>query len=129
MPSNVLDSVLFRDSFGTPEMRAIFDDHELIRKYVEVEIALAQARGKMALSHKKPPMRSRKNALRIRWILISCAMKPKLSVTPFCRWCTKFLNRQASQAATSIGERPLRTLWIPPSSCRFAMHSTLSKAN
>ena len=43
MASNVLDSVLFRDSFGTPEMRAIFDDKELIRKYVEVEIALAQA--------------------------------------------------------------------------------------
>lgn len=46
MSSNVLDSVLFRDSFGTPEMRAIFDDRELIRKYVEVEIALAQAQAK-----------------------------------------------------------------------------------
>lgn len=43
MASNVLDSVLFRDSFGTPEMRAIFDDRELVRKYVEVEIALAKA--------------------------------------------------------------------------------------
>ncbi|MEI7255473.1 class-II fumarase/aspartase family protein [Dickeya dadantii] len=43
MASNVLDSILFRDSFGTPEMRAVFDDHELIRKYVEVEIALAKA--------------------------------------------------------------------------------------
>ncbi|MEC5320414.1 3-carboxy-cis,cis-muconate cycloisomerase [Brenneria populi subsp. brevivirga] len=46
MASNVLDSVLFRDSFGTPEMRAIFDDHELIRKYVEVEIALAKAQAR-----------------------------------------------------------------------------------
>lgn len=43
MASNVIDSILFRDSFGTPEMRAIFDDRELIRKYVEVEIALAKA--------------------------------------------------------------------------------------
>lgn len=43
MASNVLDSILFRDSFGTPEMRAIFDDRELVRKYVEVEIALAKA--------------------------------------------------------------------------------------
>ncbi|MFW0767135.1 adenylosuccinate lyase family protein [Trabulsiella odontotermitis] len=43
MASTVLDSVLFRDSFGTPAMRAIFDDHELIRKYVEVEVALAKA--------------------------------------------------------------------------------------
>ena len=43
MASTVIDSVLFRDSFGTPAMRAIFDDRELIRKYVEVEIALAKA--------------------------------------------------------------------------------------
>ncbi|KAA8997326.1 adenylosuccinate lyase family protein [Affinibrenneria salicis] len=46
MASNVLDSILFRDSFGTPEMRAIFDDHELIRKYVQVEIALAKAQAR-----------------------------------------------------------------------------------
>jgi 3-carboxy-cis,cis-muconate cycloisomerase len=43
MASNVLDSVLFRDSFGTPAMRAVFDDRELIRKYVQVEVALAEA--------------------------------------------------------------------------------------
>ena len=43
MASNVLDSILFRDSFGTPQMRAIFDDRELIRKYVQVEVALAVA--------------------------------------------------------------------------------------
>ncbi|PWC19882.1 3-carboxy-cis,cis-muconate cycloisomerase [Brenneria roseae subsp. roseae] len=46
MASNVLDSVLFRDAFGTPEMRAVFDDRELIRKYVEVEIALAKAQAR-----------------------------------------------------------------------------------
>ncbi|PWC14062.1 class-II fumarase/aspartase family protein [Brenneria corticis] len=46
MASNVLDSILFRDAFGTPEMRAVFDDHELIRKYVEVEIALAKAQAR-----------------------------------------------------------------------------------
>ena len=43
MASTVLDSILFRDSFGTPQMRAVFDDRELIRKYVQVEVALATA--------------------------------------------------------------------------------------
>lgn len=43
MASSVLDSVLYRDSFGTPAMRAIFEDRELIRRYVEVEVALAKA--------------------------------------------------------------------------------------
>ncbi|MDR3671275.1 MAG: adenylosuccinate lyase family protein [Holophaga sp.] len=43
MASTVFDSELFRDSFGTPAMRAVFDDKELIRKYVQVEVALAKA--------------------------------------------------------------------------------------
>ena len=31
MASSVIDSFLFRDSFGTPTMRAAFDDRHLIR--------------------------------------------------------------------------------------------------
>lgn len=46
MASTVLDSILFRDSFGTPRMREIFDDRTLIAKYVEVEVALARAEGR-----------------------------------------------------------------------------------
>lgn len=43
MAATVLDSILFRDAFGTPAMRAVFDDRELIRRYVQVEVALATA--------------------------------------------------------------------------------------
>jgi 3-carboxy-cis,cis-muconate cycloisomerase len=46
MPSTVLDSVLFRDSFGTPAMRGIFEDAALLSRYTEVEIALARAQGR-----------------------------------------------------------------------------------
>ena len=45
MPSTVLDSALFRDSFGTPAMRAIFEDSALLERYTEVEVALARAQG------------------------------------------------------------------------------------
>jgi 3-carboxy-cis,cis-muconate cycloisomerase len=41
--TTVLDSILFRDAFGTPQMRAVFSDHALISRYVEVEVALARA--------------------------------------------------------------------------------------
>jgi 3-carboxy-cis,cis-muconate cycloisomerase len=44
--TTVLDSLLFRDAFGTPRMRAIFSDLALIRRYVEVEIALARAQAR-----------------------------------------------------------------------------------
>lgn len=41
--TTAIDSILYRDAFGTPAMRAIFADHALIARYVEVEVALARA--------------------------------------------------------------------------------------
>ena len=49
MASTVIDSVLFRDSFGTPAMRRIFDDRALVTRYVEVEVALAKAEARCGL--------------------------------------------------------------------------------
>src|ERR1051325_4320220 len=43
MATTVLDSLLFRDAFGTPRLRAVFSARALIARYVEVEIALARA--------------------------------------------------------------------------------------
>jgi len=41
--STVVDSILFRDAFGTPKMREVFSDRALIARYIEVEVALARA--------------------------------------------------------------------------------------
>src|SRR6478672_9423596 len=41
--TTVLDSILFRDAFGTPAMREVFSDISLISRYAAVEIALAKA--------------------------------------------------------------------------------------
>lgn len=41
--STVVDSILFRDAFGTPRMREVFSDRALIARYIEVEVALARA--------------------------------------------------------------------------------------
>lgn len=41
--STVIDSVLFRDAFGTPAMREVFSDEASIGRYIEVEVALARA--------------------------------------------------------------------------------------
>ena len=41
--TTVLDSILFRDAFGTPEIRRVFSDFSLICRYAEVEVALASA--------------------------------------------------------------------------------------
>jgi 3-carboxy-cis,cis-muconate cycloisomerase len=44
--TTVLDSVLFRDLFGTPAMRGVFDERALLARYVAVEVALARAQGR-----------------------------------------------------------------------------------
>jgi 3-carboxy-cis,cis-muconate cycloisomerase len=41
--STVVDSILFRDAFGTPQMRQVFADTALIGRCIEVEVALARA--------------------------------------------------------------------------------------
>ena len=49
MASTVLESALFRDSFGTPAMRAIFEDAALLARYTEVEVALARVQGRLGV--------------------------------------------------------------------------------
>lgn len=49
MASTVVDSILFRDAFGTAKMRAIFSDHALIQRYIDVEVALAKAEARVGV--------------------------------------------------------------------------------
>ena len=47
--SAAIDSLLFRNAFGTPQMREIFSDRATIARYVDVEIALARAQGEVGV--------------------------------------------------------------------------------
>ncbi len=49
MASTVFDSALFRDMFGTAEMRAVFTDDALVGRYLEVEAALARAQARVGV--------------------------------------------------------------------------------
>lgn len=49
MGSTVFDSVLFRDMFGTAEMRGVFADEALVGRYIEAEVALAHAQARMGV--------------------------------------------------------------------------------
>jgi 3-carboxy-cis,cis-muconate cycloisomerase len=46
MPSTILDSDIFKDMFGTPQMRAVFSDDNQLKCYIEAEVALAVAQGR-----------------------------------------------------------------------------------
>ncbi|WP_454624416.1 class-II fumarase/aspartase family protein [Bradyrhizobium cenepequi] len=47
--TTVLDSVLFRNAFGTSAMREVFSDLRLIARYAEVEVALAKAEARCGI--------------------------------------------------------------------------------
>ena len=49
MPVSVVDSLLFRDMFGTDAMRAVFDERTTLQRYLDVEAALARAQGKLGI--------------------------------------------------------------------------------
>jgi 3-carboxy-cis,cis-muconate cycloisomerase len=49
MPSTPFDSAIFRDAFGAPAMRAVFSDEAAVRRYVEVEVALAAAEARVGV--------------------------------------------------------------------------------
>jgi 3-carboxy-cis,cis-muconate cycloisomerase len=49
MPSTTIDSIFFKDLYGTEEMRAVFEDLNLLQKWLDVEAALAQAEAEVGL--------------------------------------------------------------------------------
>lgn len=49
MPSTIFDSDIFRDVFGTPQMRAVFSDDASIAAHVRAEVALALAQGRLGV--------------------------------------------------------------------------------
>lgn len=49
MPSHIIDSIFLKDLYGTAEMRAVFDDLSLLQKWLDTEVALAQAEAEVGL--------------------------------------------------------------------------------
>jgi adenylosuccinate lyase len=49
MPTHIIDSVFFRDLYGTAAMRAVFDDRALLQRWLDAEAALARAEAELGL--------------------------------------------------------------------------------
>lgn len=49
MPVHAIDSLFFRDLYGTPEMRAVWDDLSLLQKWLDYEAALARAEAEIGI--------------------------------------------------------------------------------
>jgi 3-carboxy-cis,cis-muconate cycloisomerase len=49
MTAHILDSQFLKDLYGTPEMRLVFDEMHLLQKWLDVEVALAQAEAELGI--------------------------------------------------------------------------------
>ena len=49
MPAHVTDSIFFKDLYGSAAMRAVFDDLNLLQKWLDFEAALARAEAALGL--------------------------------------------------------------------------------
>ena len=125
--STVVDSILFRDAFGTPGMREIFSDRALIGRYIEVEVALARAEARCGvIPAEAAEVIARESRLeRIDFDHMRAGDRHRrlpdpAAGAPAGRRCA------ARPAATSTGVRPRRTSWTRPTCCRCAPRSTSS---
>lgn len=62
MACNMLDSLLYRNSFSTPTMREIFDDTALIQNILDFEAALAETQAEMGIIPQEAAVEIRKKA-------------------------------------------------------------------
>lgn len=62
MACNMLDSMLYRNSFSTPKMREIFDDTAIIQNILDIETALAETQAEMGLIPQEAADEIRKKA-------------------------------------------------------------------
>ena len=58
MPATAIDSLVFKDIFGTEAMRAAFSDERRVQHYLDIEAALARVQARSGSSRARPPGRS-----------------------------------------------------------------------
>ena len=121
MGSTVLDSALYRDTFGTPAMRGIFEDAALLTRYTEVEVALARAQGRLGVI---PQPAAQDIAAKCNSSTLDLARLKKETETvgypilPLVHQLADAVRRGGQVPCT--GARPRRTSWTPRWCCRCA---------
>ena len=87
--TTVLDSILFRDAFGTSAMREVFSDYRLIARYAEVEIALARAEARCGVIPAEAAEEIAERTDVAAFDFDACGARPISSAIRSCRWCTR----------------------------------------
>ncbi|MDW7660588.1 MAG: adenylosuccinate lyase [Bacillota bacterium] len=62
MASVLFDSIIYRDSWGTKEMRQIFDEKQMLQRWLDIEVALAEVEADLGIIPKEAAIEFKKKA-------------------------------------------------------------------
>ena len=120
MASTMFDSVLYRDVFSTPAMRAVFSDEAQLKAYVQAEVALAVAQGEAGVIPREAAEAIAQQAPAIALDREQLKRDTEKSAIPSSGWCASSRSSSAKPAAMCIGGRPPRTSWTRRRCCNCA---------
>ena len=119
MSTSAIDSLIFRDIFGSPAMREVWSDTYRTKKYLEWEAALARAEAAVGLI---PPEAADEisSVCKVENVDFEAYARRRLPSAIQCLASSTRLpiSVEGMPANTAIGEPPPRTSRTPPPSCR-----------
>ena len=125
MPTSAIDSLIFRDMFGSPAMREIWSDAFRTQKYLDWEAALARAQAKVGLIPQEAADEITR-VCKVENIDFDAYSKETLTIGyPVLGLVHQIAHLCRGDAGKDChwGPRP-RTLRTPPPSCRSSRPST-----
>ena len=112
MSSYVGDSELFCDEFSTPEMRIIFDDRNTVQRWLDTEVALAQAEADLGLIPQEAAIQILEAGNASEYDLEALKVEMDRTSHPIVP-LVRAMESKCSQEVGGIfiGERPLKIFW------------------
>jgi len=118
MSTTVFDSALFRDMFGTAEMRDVFSDKALIQRYIEVEVALARAEARCGVIPAEAAEQIAEQATFDALDLALMQHETEIVGYPILPLGSNCRRPAATPDVMCTGARPPRTSWTRRWSCK-----------
>ncbi|MDR1856613.1 MAG: adenylosuccinate lyase [Desulfovibrio sp.] len=99
MASTAIDSSVLGPLFGTPEMRDIFSDRNMVQKWIDTEAALAQAQGEIGMipDAAAAEIRRKADASLLDYAAIGEHYKSSITIVPLLKEFKKVLDGGAGE--------------------------------
>jgi hypothetical protein len=122
MAATAIDSLVFRDIFGTSAMRQVFSDESRVQYYLDIEAALARVQGHLGIIPAEAAEEIGRQCSVEKIEMAKLKQATERLAIPSCRWCNSssdFVSAVSASGAT--GAPPPRTSPTPLRFCRYVL--------